>query len=177
MTVFHLQSMARPALHASLARGRHRRERGLTLIEVLITITILTIGVVGVMGGVAAAQRISGINQSQAQLEPAMRQLSDYVRDSSSQGLHPYILCANTTNRAYSLAGLGRAPAGLQWSITKVAVSVTGGGTRNGIATSPLQVCASGGDWGVQEITLQVKIKNTTRSLTRVVWKAWSATG
>lgn len=170
MAVFHLRSIDRPARRPSVARWRHRRERGLTLIEVLITITILTIGVVGVMGGVAAAQRISGINQNQAQLEPAMRQLSDYVRDSSPQGLHPYILCANSTSNAYSLAGLGAPPAGLQWSITNVAVSVTGGGTRNGVATSPLQTCTGGGDWGVQEITL--KVWNATRSLYRIVWKA-----
>lgn len=175
MALLHLRSVDRLALGSSVARCRHRRERGLTLLEVIITIAILTIGVVGVMGGVAAAQRISGINQNQAQLEPAMRQLSDYVRDSSSQGLHPYILCANTTNRAYSLAGLGPAPAGLQWSITNVAVSVTGGGTRTPpsgteVATPPLQTCASGGDWGVQEITL--KVWNATRSLSRIVWKA-----
>ncbi len=169
MAVIHLRSVDRSALRPSVARWRHRRERGLTLLEVIITIAILTIGVVGVMGGVAAAQRISGINQNQAQLEPAMRQLSDYVRDSSSQGL-TYKLCANTTTNAYSLAGLGMPPAALQWSITNVAVSVTNGGTRNGVATSPVQPCASGGDWGVQEITLQVK--NATRSLTRVVWKA-----
>jgi prepilin-type N-terminal cleavage/methylation domain-containing protein len=171
-----MRSIDTLALQPSVARWRHRRERGLTLLEVLITITILTIGVVGVMGGVAAAQRISGINQEQAQLEPAMRQLSDYVRDSSAQGL-TYKLCANTTTNAYSLAGLGSAPGVLQWFITKVAYSVTNGGTRNGVATSPLLACPGGGDWGVQEITLQVKIINTNRSLTRVVWKAWRATG
>jgi prepilin-type N-terminal cleavage/methylation domain-containing protein len=160
-----------PAPRPWVARCRRRREHGLTLVEVLITITILTIGVVGVIGGVAAAQRISGINQAQAQLEPAMRQLSDYVRDSSSQGLHPYILCANTTSNAYSLAGLGAPPAGLQWLITKVNVSVINGGTRNGVATAPLLTCpGGGGDWGVQEITLQVK--SAARSLTRVIWKA-----
>jgi prepilin-type N-terminal cleavage/methylation domain-containing protein len=169
MRAFHSRSIDRPALRPSVARGRHRREHGLTLIEVLITLTILTIGMVGVMGGVAASQRIAGINQAQAQLEPAMRQLSDYVRDSSTQGL-PYKLCANTTTNAYSLAGLGAPPAGLQWSITKVAVSVTNGGTRNGVATAPWQTCTSGGDWGVQEITLQVK--TSSRSLTRVIWKA-----
>jgi len=127
-----LQSIDGPALRTSVARWHHRRERGLTLLEVMITIAILTIGVVGVMGGVAAAQRISGINQSQAQLEPAMRQLSDFVRDSSTQGLG-YKLCANLTNNKYSLAGLGAAPAGLQWSITDVAVSATNGGTRAGV--------------------------------------------
>jgi prepilin-type N-terminal cleavage/methylation domain-containing protein len=169
MGLLHLRSVDRLAIESSVARCRHRRERGLTLLEVIITIAILTIGVVGVMGGVAAAQRISGINQNQAQLEPAMRQLSDYVRDSSAQGL-AYKLCANTTTKAYSLAGLGAPPASLQWAITNVAVSVTGGGTRQGVATSPLQTCASGGDWGVQEITL--KVWNASRSLSRIVWKA-----
>jgi prepilin-type N-terminal cleavage/methylation domain-containing protein len=164
-----LQSMDTLALRPSVQRRRHRRERGLTLLEVIITIAILTIGVVGVMGGVAAAQRISGINQNQAQLEPAMRQLSDFVRDSSPQGL-AYRLCANTTSNAYNLAGLGPPPATLQWAITKVAVSMTGGGTRNGVATSPLQTCTGGGDWGVQEITL--KVWNATRSLSRIIWKA-----
>jgi prepilin-type N-terminal cleavage/methylation domain-containing protein len=169
MTLLRSRPKACTTRTPSVARLRRRRERGLTLIEVLVTITVLTIGIVGVIGGVAAAQRISGINQAQAQLEPAMRQLSDYVRDSSAQGL-PYKLCANTTSNAYSLAALGAPPAGLAWSITKVNVSVTGGGTRNGVATAPLQTCTSGGDWGVQEITL--KVNSSVRSLTRVIWKA-----
>lgn len=141
--MFHSRPIDNPALPPSVARRRRRREHGLTLVEVLITITILTIGIVGVIGGVAAAQRISGINQAQAQLEPAMRQLSDYVRDSSAQGL-TYNPCANVTTNAYNLAGLGTAPAGLLWSITKVNVSVTNGGTRNGVATAPLMTCRGG---------------------------------
>jgi prepilin-type N-terminal cleavage/methylation domain-containing protein len=162
-----------------LERRNHYGEHGLTLIEVLLTIVIMAIGVVGVMGGVAASQRISGINQDQAQLEAAMRQLSDYVRDSSSQGL-AYKLCADTTTTPYSLSGAGSAPAGIQWSITSVVESpysaanpALNGGTRNGTATTPPTggVCsATTGDWGVQEITL--KVKDAARSLSRVIWKA-----
>src|SRR3989442_1660607 len=69
------------------SRPRRRSEDGLTLIEMIVTIAIITIAVVGITGAVASTERLAAVNQSQANLEVAMRQVADFVRDSSPQGL------------------------------------------------------------------------------------------
>jgi Tfp pilus assembly protein PilV len=164
-------------------RGRHAGQLGLTLIEIIITITLLTIGVVGIAGGIATAEHIANINQSQAQLEVQMRQMSDWVRDSTSKGL-TYQLCATTVNYQTSVnsaitAGALTPPAGVQLSIAHVYFSTSG--SRTGVPTPPVNICSGAcpgascvGDWGVQEISLKVSGPTASgglRSLTRIVWK------
>jgi hypothetical protein len=152
------------------------------LIESLVTIVIITTGVVGITGGLAAAERIAGINQEQSQLEVAIRQLADFVRatvpsDPSTLGLQ-YRLCA--TPAIYN-AHLPAKPTNLtSWSVKTVNVSLTndggnpaGNGRRNGVATNALPgggCSGSTADWGVQEVTLEVAIGS--RVLDRVVWKS-----
>jgi Tfp pilus assembly protein PilV len=164
-------------------RVRHAGQLGLTLIEIIITITLLTIGVVGIAGGIAAAEHIANINQSQAQLEVQMRQISDWARDSTSKGL-TYKPCATTANYQTSVnsaitGGVLTPPAGVQLSITHVYFSTSG--SRNNVPTTPVNLCSGAcpgascvGDWGVQEISLKVSGPTSSgglRSLTRVVWK------
>jgi prepilin-type N-terminal cleavage/methylation domain-containing protein len=171
----------------SVCVGRRRRagERGLTLIEIIITIALLTIGVVGIAGGIASAEHIANISQNQAQLEVQMRQLSDWARDSTSTGM-TYAWCASTStyqtsiNSAITGGALTR-PAGVQLTVTHVYFSTSG--FRNGASTAPLSgdtcsgTCPGAtcvGDWGVQEITLKVSEPLTSggvRSLSRTIWK------
>jgi prepilin-type N-terminal cleavage/methylation domain-containing protein len=153
-----------------LVRQGRNGERGLTLVEMLITIAVITVGVIGIAGTLAQTERISTITQDQANLEVAMRQLTDVVRDSSSQGLS-YKTCATATGvNSYALPA---APIGLTWKVSTVVLGSTAtrksaGGT---VTTSPITACgAAGGDWGVQELTLSVSSAN--RSLTRTVWKS-----
>lgn len=173
-------------------RRSRRRQSGLTLIEMAVTIALLAIGVVGVGSGIAATQRIAAINQDQSQLEVAMRYVADYVRDSSSQGL-PYTVCATT----YTLAA-GVVPSGLGASVS-VKESQPNSAVRNpgNIVIPPLkpippdtiggnctgaawQTTCTGTrcDYGVQEIKVQlcdVSCSNpSNRSLTRIVWKSVS---
>ena len=150
-------------------RGRNG-ERGLTLIEMIITIALITVGVVGIAGGIASAERIARISQDQAQLEAQARQLSDWVRDSTSKGL-AYQPCANTANYQTSVnsaitAGILTPPAGVQLTISHVYFSTSG--SRNGAGTAPLNLCYGScpsascvGDWGVNEIKSPVN-KPTT---------------
>ena len=154
------------------ARRRHRGQEGLTLIELLVAIAVMSIGVVGVAYGFSAAIRTGAVEQDQARLEVASRQLSDLVR--SPDGL-PYRLCASPSEYTASLPA---PPAGIAtWAITGIQVSHltppparrTAAGTT--VYPPPLQVCSdlTTGDWGVQEIT--IRVSTSTRSLTRVVWK------
>jgi len=172
-----------PNPRAHLFRRQHSGERGLTLIEVIITIALLTIGVVGVAGGIASAEHISNISQNQAQVEVQMRQLTDWVRDSTPTGL-TYQPCATTSTYQTSVnaaitAGVLTVPAGVQLAITHVYFSTSG--SRNSVGTAPLNTCSGScpgascvGDWGVQEITLKVSEPTASggvRSLMRTAWK------
>jgi prepilin-type N-terminal cleavage/methylation domain-containing protein len=176
----------RPILWRVRVDRRERRgERGLTLIEIIITIALLTIGVVGIAGGIASAERIASISQQQAQLEVEMRQLSDWVRDSTSAGL-TYKVCATdaiyqaSVNAAIT-AGVLTPPPGVQLNVTQVYLSTSG--SRNGVGTGPLSggtcsgTCPGAscvGDWGVQEIALKITDPTGsmgTRVVTRTVWK------
>lgn len=153
-------------------------EQGLTLIEMIVTIAIITIGIIGIGAGVSQAHLVAGINQDQSQLEVAMRQLSDYVRDSSTASGLKYTLCAGTS--AYSKANNGNFPAVppkvTSWGVSAVGLATAG--TRNTVATPPIQYCKTTGtcnsanlcDWGVQEITLFVT--NGSHTLNRTVWKS-----
>jgi Tfp pilus assembly protein PilV len=176
--------LARLTRHrASIHRHRRIGELGLTLIEMIITIALITVGVVGIAAGVASAERIARISQDQAQLEVQTRQLSDWVRDSTSAGLS-YKPCASKTTYQASVnaaitAGVLTPPAGVQLTITNVYLSTNG--SRNLVGTGPLNTCSGScpgascvGDWGVQEITLLVTEPTAStglRSLTRTVWK------
>jgi hypothetical protein len=155
-------------------RATRRGERGLTIIETIATIFLLTVGIVGFAAGMAATERIATINQDQAQLEVATRQLSDWVRDSRAL---PYVYCEQASGTDYNVA-LGQAltpSAGTTFKITKVLESpLTAKGLPNGGAAPPqTNGCPAGvGDWGVQEIT--VKVSDAAHSVTRIVWKSAS---
>jgi hypothetical protein len=137
------------------------------LIEMLVTIALISVGVVGITGAIAAAERNAAITQDEANIQAAMRQLSDLVRSDLTPPLGlPYDWCA--TPRVYN-ALLPSAPPGITaWKVTSISESVSE--NRNGVSTPALKSCGGGeSDWGVQEITLLVS--SPSRSLTRIVWK------
>jgi type II secretory pathway pseudopilin PulG len=157
---------------AYMKRRTRAAERGLTLIEMIVTVAVMTLAVVGIAGAMAATERIASVTQDQAQLELAMRQLSDFVRDSTpSTGLH-YTLCAHSSDY---IGQLPPKPAGVtNWTVSAVYESTSD--SRNTTPVKPLRTCSGTcpascvGDWGVQEITLRVS--DGASSLTRVVWKS-----
>lgn len=196
----------RPQACRDLAFRGHRRlkrgQRGLTLIETIVTVAVLATGVVGIAAGVSATQRISGITQNQAQLEVSMRQFADWVRDSTTTTCTtaaggcpnlPYALCASKTvyqtpNVANAIsAGALTAAAGETLTITQVNLSTSGTRTPLGgaavnvrpLAVTPSPPCSGAGtcpgagcigDWGAQEITVQVV--SGANKLSRIVWKS-----
>lgn len=148
-------------------RRRHRNQGGFTLVESLVAIAIIGVAVVGIGAAVAATQQVAAVNQDQAQLDLAMRQLSDYVRDSSTSNSArnlPYQTCATS----YTI-GIAKPTGVTSWGVSAVYASTSGG--RNGVSTPPLATCSAGrSDWGVQEI--KVFVTDGSRTLTRLVWKS-----
>lgn len=159
-------------------RLRRRGQHGLTLIEMLVTIVIITVGVVGIVGGLASAQLSASIIQTQSQLEVAMRQASDYVRDSTSGGL-TYQTCASASayqsavRQKVSIPGVSIAVKGVRVSPVNDGSGSGGNGEWNGTATPPISGCGSStADWGVQEVTVEVTDQHSGRTLTWNVWKS-----
>jgi len=165
--------------------GLHRSEAGLTLIEMIITIALITIAIVGITGAVASTERLSAVNQSQAKLEIQARQVADFVRDSRGSGL-AYHACADNVYYNAHLGGSAPAGGGTTWIITKVNESMANQDLRNGSSTgvTPAGNGVTGGicsvtvwDYGVQEIWVKVcetSCMAANRSLTRIVWKSRS---
>lgn len=172
--------------NGSCVRRNHAQQRGLTLIETIVTVAVMVVGVVGIASSLSAVERIATISQNQSQLEVSMRQLSDWVRNSSSGTCSsgagcpamPYRYCASTATYNGFVSNAEAAGGPLSSSsigpnpIQSVAVSTSGTRTSGAtnISVPALTSCSTGGDWGVQEITLKITANGNT--VQRVVWKS-----
>ena len=155
---------------------RHRGQKGMTLIDTLVGMALMTIGVAGITYSFSAMETSAAVSTDQARLQAEMRQLSDFVRSPDALA---YQQCA-TMSQYTTLIGNNSAFAGNKfppatsdsWSVVWVRKSTSATRTVGGVPSSPPHWadCGSGvGDWGVQEI--QLKVQSPSRSLTRVVWK------
>jgi prepilin-type N-terminal cleavage/methylation domain-containing protein len=149
-------------------RGRGR-QRGLTLIEMLVTLALIAVAVVGIAYGFSAVVRGSGTAQQQASLDTAARTVASYLQSSTL----PYSPCATS-----STYGLPAPPAQITWSVTDVRLSIPGSlqrpsaspATANASSTAPIATCPGNvDDYGVQEITVQVC--TPSRCLNQAIWK------
>jgi prepilin-type N-terminal cleavage/methylation domain-containing protein len=165
-------------------------EHGVTLIEMLVTIALISVGVLGLAGGVANLQVSARVTTDQTRLELAMRQVTDYLRapyNGDATTSIQYAPCAATYAIPATIAGVTLlAPAGPLRVLPTVTVAVSTSATRSsGAAPFPVKDCTSGVfapqigctaancDWGVQKVTVTIT-STTNRSLTRLVYKGLS---
>jgi prepilin-type N-terminal cleavage/methylation domain-containing protein len=140
----------------------------MTLIEMLVTIAVIGIGVVGIAYGFTAVVRSSGETQDQATLDGAAHYLADYMQSDADVA---YLACA-TSYAAPSTTDPSAASAaylndGVSWP-SSFPVAVSSPNPTPGYAS--LETCsASTDDYGVQEITITVTDHGI--SVTQVVWK------
>lgn len=138
------------------------RQRGLTLIEMLVAIAVISIGVVGIAYGFSAIVRGAGDAQQQAELDGAARYVADYLQSDDNV---PYSTCASSYTAPSPVPLAYRtAYSGIPWPSTSPARESTA--SPNPGYPSLSAQCS---DYGVQEITITVT--DGARSLTRVVWK------
>ncbi len=150
------------------SRRRRAAQKGLTLIETVVTLAIISIAVVGIAYGFSAAVRGAGDAQAQAELDSAAQTATNYVQSKLS-----YCPCdvpgPACEGGPYSLAGLPMPSNVTNWSLTAVRESQPNP-TPGFAGTS----CNGGEvDYGVQEITLV--IASGPNSITRTLWKGDSS--
>jgi Tfp pilus assembly protein PilV len=147
-------------------RAARRSEAGLTLIEAIVTMFIISVAIVGLVGAFAAAERSAASAVTQTQAEVLMRQAGDALRQPQ-----PYVACA--APGAYSV------PSGVSIDDLYVAPggTVAGGGaaaahfdcTNSGAVVNGACPAGHTCDYGVQRI--DVTVTYATGTLTRVVYK------
>ncbi|MGH7722265.1 MAG: type IV pilus modification PilV family protein [Candidatus Dormibacteria bacterium] len=142
--------------------GRRRRgERGLTLLELLVTITLMGVGFLSLLAAFSTVEVTVGATGEDAQLTSQARAVGDFVRSEN----FPYIVCGVASGYGTALRAAG-------YSATIVAVAQAASSTSlppiNGCSLGP----ATGPDYGVQQI--EYRVASAHHSLTRVVYKRWN---
>ena len=166
-----------------LRRRAHRGEYGVTLIELLVTIAIMTIGFVSVISAFSTIELAVGSIGVDAQLTSAARQVGDYIESEQ----FAYISCG--TNATYDNAlqtaistQVLKLPAGYAAKVSLVAQASGGSHVVSGVSGSqaliPIGGCSgSTFDFGVQQIQFQVSTPGRasgTSTYIRIVYKRWN---
>lgn len=120
-------------------------ERGETLVELLVTLVILSTAVIALVGGIAAAIRFSDLHRKQANAGAYVRAFGEAVQNKVNATPTGYTLCATTG--VYTTAYTVPDPTRYTASITSIAY-------WNGTAFA--STCPVSGDAGVQRLSLQV---------------------
>jgi type II secretory pathway pseudopilin PulG len=126
-------------------RRRVAGEEGETLLEVIMAIAILGTAVVAIMAGVALSIRVSDIHRKQVSASAYVRSAAETIENAIRSDGSGYVACP--TAPAYA-ASLSAAPSGF----ASPQVSVVYWNP----ATSTFGACPSGGDSGVQRVTISI---------------------
>jgi prepilin-type N-terminal cleavage/methylation domain-containing protein len=164
-------------------RHTHRGERGVTLIELLVTIAIMTIGFVSVISAFSAIEIAVGSISKDAQLTSLARQVGNFIESEQ----FPYLTCgtAASYDAALQLAIPTHVtlPAAYKAHVILVAQASGGSHIVSGVSGSqpliPIGGCSgSGHDFGVQQVEFQVSTPGHALAspviYTRIVFKRWN---
>ncbi|MEO6501218.1 MAG: type II secretion system protein, partial [Jatrophihabitantaceae bacterium] len=123
-------------------RSEADRDRGETLLELLIGLTIMAVAVVAVIGGLVASIAVSDVHRKQATAGAAVRDYAENVEKFVAGA--GYTACASPSSYSPGTVGYTTVPSGY----TASAVTV-----RYWSGTAWTSACA---DVGLQELTVQV---------------------
>ncbi|HEY2296177.1 MAG TPA: prepilin-type N-terminal cleavage/methylation domain-containing protein [Jatrophihabitans sp.] len=136
---------------------RHRHDdRGETLLELVVTIAILGVCVVGIGAGIALSVKISSIHRDQATADAFLHNYAESIQTS-------YTTCASSTTYSSGLP----TPNGFASPTSSVKF-------WNGAAFTNLSPCTSASDPGLQQVTLNLNSTDgfTSESLVVVLRKS-----
>jgi type II secretory pathway pseudopilin PulG len=137
---------------------RARSEAGLTLIELILTISLMGVAFAAILGGVAGIYSDSTVHRNAALVETWLRRYAESL-DSAS-----YVACA--TPSSYNAALTPSPPANFSVQINAVEYW---DGNASAAFTSSQPGCVAAGDKGAQRITLQVAETEQFRGVTENV--------
>ncbi len=138
---------------------RRHASRGETLVELMVTITILSIMVVALLTAIDSATRASGSNRRQAEMETWLRSAAEKLEDANTR----YITCAGK-NSSYTL--LAAPNAGYDTSAT---VAFPDANATSLDASSAPTACPP--DSGLQLITLSISVHGSSQRETLQIVK------
>jgi Tfp pilus assembly protein PilV len=130
------------------ARTRTRRgdQRGETLLELLVTVTIMGTAFVGILAGIGTTFMATDSHRQAATAEGVVRSYAERIADPSDV---PYVACATTASYGIP-SGFSLPDAGWSASVTKV-LAWQGNSPPTFLASCPSP------DRGLQQLTLTVK--------------------
>ncbi len=168
-----------------MTRSRRRRgrggERGVTLIELLVTIAVMTLGFVALIAAFSTVELQVSSTNDDAQLTTVARQAADVIETQVPQGGIAYVLCSPSAGGTYQteLNGAFKPPATDTLTIVSVAQAQASGSSHilssnpAPVALTPVSTCGRASpDFGVQQITFKVSSSHR-HSLVRTVYKRW----
>jgi Tfp pilus assembly protein PilV len=124
---------------------RVRGQRGETLLELLVTVTIMGTAFVGIIAGIGTTFMATDSHRQEATAEGVLRSYAERIQDANDV---PYVDCATTSTYA-SPTGFSLPAAGWSASVTSV-LSWQGGPPPTFAASCPVP------DKGLQQLTLRV---------------------
>jgi type II secretory pathway pseudopilin PulG len=135
--------------------ARARREAGETLVELLVTITIMGIAFGAILAGVGVAIASSDSHRQESTAEGVLRNYAERLTDQKDV---PYVACAGPSSYAAVPPGFS-APIG--WTVSITGVSYLQGDNTFGGACSP--------DRGAQQLTLRAESPHPKNGATEQV--------
>lgn len=126
-------------------------DRGETLLELIVTIAILGVCVVGIGAGIALSVKISSIHRDQATADAFLHNYAESIQTS-------YSTCASSTTYTSGLP----TPSGFAGPTSSVKF-------WSGSAFTALPVCTAGADPGLQQVTLNLSSNDGFTSESLVV--------
>jgi prepilin-type N-terminal cleavage/methylation domain-containing protein len=129
--------------------ARLESEQGFSLVEVLVTIVIVTVTFVAILGGMMVSMTTSDLHRKQATADALVRDAAEALKNTSVS----YVPCATSSTSSY-VSALPTSPSG--YSVTLSAPIMVWDGTLT--ASGEPQFRSSGGgctDRGLQQVTVR----------------------
>lgn len=138
-------------MRVRLRRGCGAGERGLSLVELLVTVAIMGIAFAVILGAIAGTHNASGLKRELALADAWARRYAEQLQEL------PYVPCARPRDYRAALQPVPGAPLRVRWR----SIEYWDGNASAGFSTSRTR-CVRAGDRGLQRVRFAVE--GTARS-------------